>query len=591
MTTERAPRPTPKRAWRWPLAALLACCATLVDAVDTVTRGPYLQMQTATGMVVRWRTNNAVNGRVRYGTVPGSLTLSANQSAVATDHEVALSALTPATRYYYSVGTSAATIVGDATYTFVTAPTTGTPKPTRVWVLGDAGTGNSSQTAVRDAYLAYAGTTPTDLWLMLGDNAYNTGLDSEYQTAVFNLYPVTLRQSALWPTLGNHDTAQSTTFVNTYPYFDIFTLPTAAQAGGVASGTEHYYSFDYGNIHWICLDSMTADRSPGGAMLTWLTSDLGAATAHWIIAFWHHPPYTKGSHDSDTETPLIEMRTNALPILEAGGVDLVLSGHSHSYERSYLLDGHYGVSSTLAAGMKINGGSGASASPYTKLTGSHRGAVYAVAGSSGQIAGGTLNHPAMYISLNNLGSMVLDVHDNRIDGTFLRETGAVADAFTIEKETPPRVATPANAVTPVNGSTTPVSVLGEDDAGESNLTYTWSTVGSVPAAVTFAPNATNGAKASTATFTAAGTYILQATITDQGGNSVTSSVTVNVTGSGTAWGSTTASTGSAGSGGSGSSTCGVGTGVAAGVAAVIGLAIACLRRREPLRRTGGDGMR
>ena len=37
------------------------------------------------------------------------------------------------------------------------------------------------------------------------------------------------------------------------------------------------------------------------------------------------------------------MRQNALPILEADGVDLVLTGHSHSYERSFLLDGHYGV--------------------------------------------------------------------------------------------------------------------------------------------------------------------------------------------------------------------------------------------------------
>ncbi len=69
-------------------------------------------------------------------------------------------------------------------------------------------------------------------------------------------------------------------------------------------------------------------------MMSWLTQDLAATTKEWIIAFRHYPPYSKGSHDSDTESPLIQTRENALPILEAAGVDLVLSGHGHSYERS-----------------------------------------------------------------------------------------------------------------------------------------------------------------------------------------------------------------------------------------------------------------
>ena len=69
-------------------------------------------------------------------------------------------------------------------------------------------------------------------------------------------------------------------------------------------------------------------------MAIWLRSDLAVTTNRWLVAFWHHPPYTKGSHDSDAEAELIEMRQNIVPILEAGGVDLVLSGHSHSYERS-----------------------------------------------------------------------------------------------------------------------------------------------------------------------------------------------------------------------------------------------------------------
>ena len=53
-------------------------------------------------------------------------------------------------------------------------------------------------------------------------------------------------------------------------------------------------------------------------MLNLAGSDLAQNTLPWVIAFWHHPPYTKGSHDSDSEIELIEMRQNALPILEAG---------------------------------------------------------------------------------------------------------------------------------------------------------------------------------------------------------------------------------------------------------------------------------
>ena len=63
--------------------------------------------------------------------------------------------------------------------------------------------------------------------------------------------------------------------------------------------------------------------------MTWLKADLAATTQPWIIAFWHHPPYSKGSHDSDTEVRHVEMREAALPVLEAGGVDLMLSGHTH----------------------------------------------------------------------------------------------------------------------------------------------------------------------------------------------------------------------------------------------------------------------
>jgi len=448
-------------------------------AAQTVTRGPYLQMGTPTSQVLRWRTDVATDSRVRLGASPAALITTIEVATVTTEHSVTLTGLAPNTVYYYAVGSSSAQLAGgDVNHYFLTSPAAGAADPMRIWVLGDAGTAgptgvSASQTAVRNAYATFNAGRYTDLILLLGDNAYQNGTDAEYQNAVFTMYGSFLRQSNLWSTIGNHDTAGSTNpDVATLPYFSMFTLPAAGEAGGVASGTEKYYSFDFGNIHFVCLDSMTSDRSPTGAMMTWLANDLAANTRPWIVAFWHHPPYSKGSHDSDTETELIQMRQNALPILESYGVDLVLAGHSHSYERSKLIGGHYGLSSTLTADMIKDAGSGrpSGTGAYAKATDPYR-AVYAVAGSSGQASGGTLNHPVMYVSLNNLGSLVLDVSGDRLDATFVRENASVADTFTIQK-TPGNAAPSVALTSPANGATftAPADIALAATAGDTDGT-------------------------------------------------------------------------------------------------------------------------
>ena len=277
---------------------------------------------------------------------------------------------------------------------------------------------------------------------MLGDNAYNTGTDVQYQKAVFDMYTGLLRSSPLWPTLGNHDAGSANSATQSGVYYDLFTLPTQGQAGGLPSGTEAYYAFDFANIHFICLDSHDTDRSPTGAMAQWLRADLEATAREWIICFFHHPPYTKGSHNSDNPKDssgrMMQMRENILPILEAGGVDLVLAGHSHSYERSFLLNGAYGLSTNLIAANFINHGDGRpdGSGGYVKPAGTqpHEGAVYIVAGSSGQIGGGPLNHPAMFLSLNKLGSLVLDIDGPELKATFVTDQAKVRDYFTLRKQ-------------------------------------------------------------------------------------------------------------------------------------------------------------
>jgi hypothetical protein len=310
-----------------------------------------------------------------------------------------------------------------------------------VWVLGDSGTKNATQLAVRDVYYRYTKGRATDLWLMLGDNAYPDGTDTDYQKAVFDVYPEMLATSPLWSTLGNHDGHSANSITQSGVYYDVFSLPTRGQAGGVASGTEAYYSFDYANLHFICLDSHNTERTPDGAMAQWLQADLAATQRDWIIAFFHHPTYTKGTHDSDRESQLGDMRQVFLPILEAGGVDLVLTGHSHVYERSYFLDGHYGRSETFSpqanvkqAGNGRANGDGSYQKPRARTA--HAGEVSVVAGSSGHASDKpvALNHPAMLVAFNEAGSAVLDIDGLRLDFTFLNEKGEKRDWFTIEKK-------------------------------------------------------------------------------------------------------------------------------------------------------------
>ena len=436
--------------------------SSALHAAPTIVRGPYLQSATPTSMVIRWRTDTTEASVVSYGTDRAQLTSTAKSEGVSSEHIVQLAGLQPNTRYYYAVG-SAPVPPPDATKkqkaagedapgrasinSFTTPPPVGPSKPSRFWVLGDPGTKGAIQAAVRDVYYQFNGNRQTDAILLLGDNAYPDGTDADYQKAIFEMYPTILRTTPLWSCLGNHDGKSANSITQSGVYYDVFTLPTRAQAGGVMSGTEAYYSFDYANVHFIALDSHDSDRSADGAMMQWLKADLAATQRDWIIAFFHHPTYTKGTHDSDRDSDsqgrMNDMRAIFLPVLEQGGVDLVLTGHSHVYERSWLLDGHYGKSDTFNAAMHVKqkhdgraDGQGAYKKPRRRAP--HVGEVSVVTGSAGHAASPSrpppLNHPAFYLSLNEAGSSVIDIDGLKLDFVFLNDKGEKRDWFSIVKE-------------------------------------------------------------------------------------------------------------------------------------------------------------
>ncbi len=410
--------------------------------VLTLTRGPYLNLATQNSIYIRWRSNTATDSKIKYGTSATNLSLSKTDAVVTTEHIVQLTGLAANTKYYYSIGSSTITLQGDTGNYFMTHPVVGSTGPVRIWTIGDFGVNSNAQNLVRDAYRNYSGTTPTNVWLWVGDNAYSDGTDAEYSTNVFAKYPYQMKNMVIWPATGNHDLHTANAAAQSGPYFDMFTLPKVGEAGGLSSGTEAYYSFNYANVHFICLESTDASfRATGGNMATWLTNDLNANTQRWTVVYFHHPPYSKGSHDSDTGTELIQMRTNIVPILENKKVDLVLSGHSHSYERSMMLKGHFGVESTFnSATMAVNAGSGIYPASYTKSSPSFNGTVYAVCGVSGQIGSTTSGwpHNAMYSSsVAVYGSLVIDVLGDRLDCKFLTYTGSIFDQFTIQKSGTP----------------------------------------------------------------------------------------------------------------------------------------------------------
>src|ERR1700741_496447 len=161
-----------------------------VQQVMALSRGPYLQIGTPTSVIIRWRTSNNTSSKVTYGTSLSNLNLQVTNSTAAAEHEIQISGLAPSTVYYYTIGsTTTALTTASAAYYFKTSPLAGTTGKYRFWAIGDAGTGNGDQTAVRDAFLAYNNGQHTDGWIMLGDNAYNNGYDSQYQTGVFqNMY-------------------------------------------------------------------------------------------------------------------------------------------------------------------------------------------------------------------------------------------------------------------------------------------------------------------------------------------------------------------------------------------------------------------
>lgn len=384
-------------------------------------RAPYLQIQSPHAMLLRWQTSQAVVGVVRYGKDPNHLTEELRDTDNETQHALLLDQLDQGTEYYYQIGCCHRAPNGPINHFKTVSPQ---QAATRLWVLGDPGKKGPDQSMVIDAAHGWMGANPgergdlPDLVLTTGDNAYKSGSNQQFQDCFFTPFEAVFANTPVVPAHGNHDARRNV-------FFNIFDFPVDGAHGGFPSHNEGYFSFDYGNLHVIMLDTATQPITLRAPMVEWLKRDLKTNSRPWTIAVFHHPPYSDGGHQSDhpsgSDGAMTAARDILVPILENGGVDVVLNGHSHGYERSYPLREHH-IQATQA-GAKVNG-----AAELTHTT------IYQIIGSSSKTDEGHYQHPLMAASYSALGSVIIDVDDTRLISRFIDNEGRERDRFQLQQQ-------------------------------------------------------------------------------------------------------------------------------------------------------------
>ena len=298
-------------------------------------RLPYIQNVTETSVVIMWRTDAPVAGRIDYRPVgdPGIHSVPAPESD---RQEVTVSSLEPGTDYEYEVYAGETQF---GTGTFSTPPNDPTA-PVSFLVFGDSGCRRPAdppsgcyQDEVAAAMAGYLAEHPVNLLLHVGDVSQRGGCEADYQAQVFDIYGDIINSVPFYPTIGNHDL----TCDGGASYELVFCLPPAIPPGG--SPTERFYSFNYGAVHFVSLDTNAAfdPLADVAGMTAWLENDLRSHDRQWTIVSFHHPMYQtlrlEGCGPLEEETEIRRLGWDVL--FDHYGVDLVLSGHRHNYSRTH----------------------------------------------------------------------------------------------------------------------------------------------------------------------------------------------------------------------------------------------------------------
>jgi acid phosphatase type 7 len=311
--TDLAPREAPDAEF-----SLHCGTGALTDAGKTsLARRPFVQQDTSHGALIVFQTEQTQSQEVDVTTLDGTHVATVSSEAdpsVSVGHQqiARISGLAADTSYCYALR-GLTTGAG-----FRTAPDPGTAASIRFAAFGDSGSGNSDQYAL----LHQLATAPFDFIVHTGDLAYEGGSAGELERTVFRVYAPLMQSFALYPVPGNHDYETA----GAAPFLQAFVLPE----DGDPDWPERWYSFDWGDVHFVGLDT----ERIGDRQAEWLDADLMQNHLPWTIVFGHRPPFSSGEHGGDAA-----FREHFVPVLERYQVPLVLSGHDHDYERTQVLNG------------------------------------------------------------------------------------------------------------------------------------------------------------------------------------------------------------------------------------------------------------
>jgi uncharacterized protein (TIGR03437 family) len=311
-------------------AAAVAVLASGLAFAATLIRGPYLQNVGSSYATIMWAASENGTGLVEYSRDRSFSSKAAARvrmfapsqtlyAAAYYQYQADLGGLEKGAEYFYRVKVDGDDPMPDQTLRFRTAGI----GPMTFLALGDSGLGGPEQLEIARRMSRES----PDFLLHTGDIAYRNGTYQEFDTNHFRVYAPMMRQVPFFMCPGNHEYWTA----GAVPYFALHSFPT----DGVPEAERgQYYSFDWGNAHFISLDSNEALHQAAvgrGGMLEWLEKDLRETRQLWKIVFAHHPPYAS----TGRVDPLpVLVRDLVVPILERHGVQLMLAGHEHNYQRT-----------------------------------------------------------------------------------------------------------------------------------------------------------------------------------------------------------------------------------------------------------------
>jgi PKD repeat protein len=453
----------------------LASTPTVGLAATVLTRGPYIQATTTTSTTIVWRFDTSTTATVEYG--PTLAYGSEQSSSAKTEHVVVLTGLAPGQRYYYRIRSTSNVVVEGAEYHFETAPESG---GMRVMLFGDSGKGYADQFTLAALMNQY----DVDLIAHTGDVVYTEGRDSRYDGRFFQPYAGLLRNTPIYPALGNHDNTSVSA------WWDNFHLPANRFNPQV-------YSYDWGDAHFVVLDSNALDD----AQAAWLEADLAATDKPWKFVYLHHPPYSCGYTPSE-----FELRQRIAPILDAAGVDILFNGHAHDYQRSYPI-----LAEEITDSMTD--------SDYIDPEGT----FYVVTGGASETRESSDDCWFTRFSSSTIHFTLMDIQDGVLDLQAIDIDGNVLDRMSITKRAlagnlPPTVnatATPSTGLAPLTVQFQATAV----DPEHSALTYEW----------TFGDGTTSTAQNPSHVYVNPGSYNVTVTVRDDLGRGASDLLSVTAT--------------------------------------------------------------